>query len=195
MHLNSGLLFEKYARPYFTDGVKVLEIGPEGDLGYKRFLPDSDIGWETADITPSPRLTYIVKNEYAFPIPDNKFDIVLSGQVIEHVKKPWVWIRELARVARKGGRVITIAPASWKYHEAPVDCWRVYAEGMKALYEEAGLDIELCVTESLEVTGYKRLLPGQSVRPGRGNFKLILRKLFGLPVMCAFDTIAIGIKK
>ena len=28
MHLNSGLLFEKYAVPYFHDNIKVLEIGP-----------------------------------------------------------------------------------------------------------------------------------------------------------------------
>jgi len=30
---------------------------------------------------------------------------------------------------------------SWPYHEAPVDCYRYYPEGMKSVFEEADLQI------------------------------------------------------
>ena len=114
---------------------------------------------------------------------------------MEHVKKLWVWIKEVARVSKKGGRVIMIAPTSWAYHPFPVDCWRIYSEGMRALYEEAGLAVELCKTETLEITDYKRLVPGKTCKPGKGGFKLFFRKLMNRKITCAFDTIAIGVKK
>jgi hypothetical protein len=38
----------------------------------------------------------------------------------------------------------------WVYHEAPIDCWRMFPEAMRALYEEAGLIVELREWGSLE---------------------------------------------
>ena len=176
--------------------MKALEIGPDKHPSTNRVaVGDNTITWETLDIFNSDNLTHVAKDEYKFPIPDEAFDIVLSAQVMEHVKKPWVWIREVARVCKRGGRVIMIAPASWAHHSFPVDCWRIYSEGMNALYEEAGLDVELCKTETLEITDYNRLIPGKTYKPGKGGFKLFLRKLMRRKITCAFDTIAIGVKK
>jgi hypothetical protein len=33
------------------------------------------------------------------------------------------------------GMSSSVNPVSWVFHEAPVDCWRIYPEGMKALLE------------------------------------------------------------
>ena len=46
--------------------------------------------------------------------------------------------------------MITIAPVSWPYHEDPVDCWRIYPDGLRALYDEVGLRTELALCEGLE---------------------------------------------
>jgi SAM-dependent methyltransferase len=89
-------------------------------------------------------------SEYEIPASADTFDIVMSGQVLEHVRKPWVWMKELARVCVPGGAVLTISPVNWPYHEAPVDCWRVYPEGMRALCEDAGLTVELSVFDNFE---------------------------------------------
>lgn len=197
MHPNSKLLFEKYAKSFFKSHMRVLEIGPDkGPSTYREVAGDDTIIWETLDLQPfgDSKLTYTCKNEYKFPIPDDTFDIVLSGNVIEHVRKVWVWIKEVARVCKKGGYVITITPVSWFYHPFPVDCWRICNEGMKTLYKEADLNIELCKTETLEVTNYNRLIPGRSCKPGKGGFKLFFRKLMKRKIVCAFDTIAIGRK-
>lgn len=150
MHLNSTLLFNKYAKEYFKPGMKVLEVGASSSK-YRR-IAGKGIQWDTLGLESSryKNFTITSKNEYSYPIPDNTYDIVLSGQVLEHVKKVWLWMKELSRICKKGGHVITINPVSWEYHEAPVDCWRVYPEGMKALYDEAGLKVILSVFEGLE---------------------------------------------
>src|SRR5262249_61471142 len=144
MHENSRLLFEKYVKHLFQPGMRVIEIGPvEFPSTYRRAL-NGDLEWHTLDQYESPQLTYSTKEDHSFPVQSESYDITLSGQVIDHVRKPWRWIPELARVTRRGGLVITINPVSWGYHEAPIDCWRVFPEAMRALYEEAGLVVVLC---------------------------------------------------
>jgi|SRR4051794_8432013 SAM-dependent methyltransferase len=198
MHANSRLLFEKYARPHFIKPARVLEIGPDGfPSAYRRAVDDSSMSWDTIDVFKDERLTYVASSEYTFPIPDEAYDIVLSGQVIEHVRKIWVWMREVARVCRPGGLVVTINPVSWPYHEAPVDCWRAYPEGMKALYDEAGLEVILSTWESLEVTGFKRYTPGASPEAQSRLLRVAGRLLgrVGFPVERAYDSITIGRKR
>jgi SAM-dependent methyltransferase len=189
MHLNSILLFEKYAKPLFTAGMKVLEIGPDGfPSSYRKIVADETISWETLDIYASDKLTYPSTAEYSFPIPADTYDIVLSGQVIEHVKKIWVWTKEVARVCKPGGRVITINPVSWIFHEHPVDCWRIYPEGMKALYEDAGLEMQLSQFESLEPCNISSF----------HIFKQAIKRMIGREPSLSgpvIDTISIGIKK
>jgi hypothetical protein len=120
----------------------------------------------------------------------------LSGQVIEHVRKPWRWIPELARVTRRGGLVITINPVSWGYHEAPIDCWRMFPEAMRALYEAAGLIVELSEWGSLETPQYRRFIPGVSREWQSRKRRIMYRMLgpLGFPVERAYDTITIGRK-
>jgi SAM-dependent methyltransferase len=191
-------LFRKYAKPLFKGRIRVLEIGPDGyPSTYRKIIGGDDIEWETADIFHGDKITYLVKDGCTFPIPDNTFDIVLSGQVIEHVKKPWIWMKEAARICKKGGKVITIAPVSWTYHEQPVDCWRIYPEGMRALYENSGLEIDLCLFETLEKVRSRRMIPGCSSEPVtfRNKATLLCKKFLGWPVTRSFDTIAIGTKR
>jgi SAM-dependent methyltransferase len=134
--------------------------------------------------------------EYEIPAPDATFDVILSGQVIEHVRQPWKWMAEVCRVCRPGGLVITVNPVSWPYHEAPVDCWRIYPEGMHALCEGAGLTVEQSRWESLEPRP-RRWYPGASYghyvgRKGRALNRL--KAAVGWPLPIAFDTITVARK-
>ncbi len=82
---------------------------------------------------------------------------------------------------------------NWPYHEAPVDCWRIYPEGMKALYEEAGLTMVFGVTECLEFRDWRYLLQGDSwlKRLRKGWWRLIGHEG---PFLKAVDTITIARK-
>lgn len=193
MHPNSKLLFEKYALPLFRNDMRVLEVGPDATpSGYCRIVGNSSIQWEGVDMCPSPGLTWVAPDEYHFPVPDNSFDVVLSGQVLEHVRKAWVWMREVARVCKPGGLVITINPVNWAYHEWPVDCWRIYPEGIRALHEDAGLTTQLALFESLAPLS-KPLSPmyllRQAVKPLLGRKPHIPWWASGV-----VDTISIGVK-
>ena len=177
--------------------MKILEIGPDRfPSSYQTLANKNSLQWDTLDIYESKQLTYAGAGEYSFPVPDNTYDVVVSSQVIEHVKKIWVWMKEVARVCKPNGLVITVNPVSWPYHEAPVDCWRAYPEGMRALYEDSGLDVLLSEWESLEIPSSRRRLPGRSIQwqPKllRTAYKLL--GLAGFPAECAFDTITVGRK-
>lgn len=152
MHRNSLLLFDKYAKPYFKPNLRVLEIGPDTHTwAYRNIVNDNTLTWDTVELFPAPGITHVAKDEYNFPIESDSYDLVLSGQVIEHVRKIWLWMRELARVCKPGGLVITLNPVNWPYHPHPHDCWRIFPEGMKALYDDAGLSVELSHFGSLEL--------------------------------------------
>ncbi len=173
MHLNSDLLFRKYALKYFDKASKVLEIGPTGyPSHYSMLVEREEIKWHTLDISnecisggEKNEFHITSNNEFKYPIADNQFDIVLSGQVMEHVTKIWVWIKELERIIKPGGKIIIISPISWPYHKAPSDCWRIYPDGMKALVEDfSNLEIISCHFETLESKLYEgnELIPGMS---------------------------------
>jgi SAM-dependent methyltransferase len=196
MHKNSKLLFEKYALPYFKPNMRVLEIGPSYPSTYQKLVGDPSITWETIDLFDDPRLTHRATSEYSFPLADNTYDVVLSGQVMEHVRKIWRWMPELSRVAKPGGLVITINPVSWPYHEHPHDCWRAFPEGMRALYEDSSLEVIESVFDSLEVNGGAERIPGRSkeFQPIVSRLRSRMLRWWRFPVECAFDTITIGRK-
>ncbi len=198
MHPNSELIFKKYAERYFCNGMRILEIGPDKfPSTYQNIVGNYSLVWDTLDITNNPNLTYRSSDEYSFPIPDGTYDIVLSGQVLEHVRRIWIWIKEVSRVCKDRGFVITISPVSYIYHEAPVDCWRVYPDGMKALYMEAELEVLTSVCESLELPGFRRYIPGIPLIR-RSKKRRILTLFFGrlgFPVERSYDTITIGKKQ
>jgi SAM-dependent methyltransferase len=198
MHENSKLLFDKYAKPFFRPRYRVLEIGPDAfPSSYAMLVNEPSIIWDTTDISDRGSMTYPNAGEYSFPVPDDSYDIVMSGQVIEHVRKIWIWVRELERVCKKGGHVIIINPVSWPFHRVPVDCWRIYPDGMKALLEDTSLRIVESRFESLEAPGYKRYLPGLSSADQTPKMRLFykLGGMIGLPVERSYDTITIAQKE
>ncbi|MBL9119616.1 MAG: methyltransferase domain-containing protein [Phycisphaerae bacterium] len=197
MHENSELLLREYGAEYLPKQGMLLEIGPNGfPSTYQAAYATPSLTWHTLDLYEHPQLTFTAKSENQFPIPDNTYDVVLSGQVIEHVRRPWVWMKELSRVCKVGGVVITVNPVSWPYHEAPLDCWRIFPDGMQAIYEDASLDVILSRWESLEDRQYRRHVPGRSAEYQPRKLRLAYQLLgrIGLPVECAYDTITIGRK-
>ena len=200
MHRNARLLLEKYGSPFFKSGAAVLEIGPDGAPStFQNLVGAQSAVWDTLDIgTTYVQPTYLATAEYSFPVPSDAYDVVISGQVIEHVRKIWRWFPELARICRPGGVVITINPVSWHYHEAPVDCWRIYPEGMKALADDAGLEVLFSRWESVEFDQVP-FLPRRA-REGKRFMMLLFGPLWaisrvtGLPFQGSFDTITVARK-
>ncbi len=213
MHPNSKFLFEQHALSYFDDCHDVLEIGPDASPStYQQLVRHPDLRWTTIDLDYGDRtnggrpfahdasgVDHLVMGEYSFPFPDNTFDTVVSGQVLEHVRRIWEWFGEVARVCKPGGHVITVCPVSWPYHEAPVDCWRIYPEGMRALCDEAHLQVLFSTVDSLEPRVSRRSYPGPTHRWGQrlgvvSTGKDLLRRAVGWPTPFSLDTLTVAKK-
>jgi SAM-dependent methyltransferase len=165
MHWNSKYMYERHGAPRITAGARVLEIGPDKfPISTTQEVSAASVAcWDTVDFDrsnePSADLTYVMEDSYTFPIPDESYDVVLAANVIEHVPKPWKWLPNVARLVRPGGLVITVVPVSWPFHEAPLDCWRMYPDGLRALYEDSGLEVLVAEWGSIELENWARKFP------------------------------------
>lgn len=198
MHDNSKRMFTRYALPLFGRDLRVLEVGPDAERSTYQQLVEGALGgpcacWHTIDLAGRPGMTHASRDEYTFPLADDSYDLVLSGQVLEHVQKPWRWLPELARVCRPGGHVVTLSPVSWPYHEAPVDCWRIYPTGLRALCDEAGLEVRDCRWESLEPRSLLPRCPRPLSDHAPGTLYKLAR-LVGWPLARSYDAITIARK-
>jgi SAM-dependent methyltransferase len=145
MHRNSMKLMGEFSQKYVTsEHKKILDIGSrivarQNRFGtYKQLFPGIDyIG---ADIESGDNVDVVVK-DYELPFADGEFDVTISGQTMEHMDFPWIWIKEVARVTRKGGLICLIAPFIIHEHRFPRDTYRYLPDGMRALAKWAELEV------------------------------------------------------
>jgi SAM-dependent methyltransferase len=141
-------------------GARVLDAGA-GDAPYRELFTHCDYvttDW-AASLHPGARQADVIAPIDALPLPDAGFDAVLCTQVLEHVRVPAAALRELRRVVRPGGRVWLTVPFVGELHEEPFDFFRYTPYGLRALGEEAGLE----VLEVVPLGGYFTTL-GQVAR-------------------------------
>ncbi|MEW5805351.1 MAG: class I SAM-dependent methyltransferase [Patescibacteria group bacterium] len=55
----------------------------------------------------------------AIPVSDQSFDFVLCTEVLEHVPEPIKAIKEIARILKKGGKILITAPLGSGLHQKP----------------------------------------------------------------------------
>lgn len=68
------------------------------------------------------------------------YDVVISGQCLEHVERPWDWIGFVKSVVKQSsGLICIIVPHVQKEHKYPIDCWRVFPDGIRALFDYANI--------------------------------------------------------
>ena len=127
-----------------TKELNVLEVGSCRITGqnYRELTENGNWRYTGLDLVPGDNVTLVVDDPYNYPFGDNSFDLVISGQTLEHVKYIWFWIKELYRITKPGGKICLIAPSRGKRHNRP-DYWRIQPDGMRALLEYGGFkDIE-----------------------------------------------------
>lgn len=80
------------------------------------------------------------------PFADESFDAVLSLNVLEHVKDPFLAAREIMRVMKPGAELMAVAPFLQPLHGYPHHYYNMTARGLETLFE--GLDVEATRVES-----------------------------------------------
>lgn len=69
------------------------------------------------------------------------FDLVLSGQSLEHDRSPWITVPRMCSCARPGGHVLVVAPFAFPVHHPP-DYWRFTDQGLARLFALSAADGE-----------------------------------------------------
>lgn len=214
MHLNSELMFRHHAGDLFTASTEVLEIGPDATPSTLS-VGTPHARWDTTDLAiaadagfvgndPS-ALTFQMTDPLKIPAADNSYDAVVAANVIEHTTRPFEWVAEAGRVVRPGGHLVIVCPISWPEHRAPYDCWRIYPDGMRALFEAAELATITAVVDRVEPTTSRRWYPGTSTLWGwdqdrhlalqrQPTVKERIMRLIGWPLPAAVDCVGVARK-
>ena len=123
--------------------IRVLDVGSCGVNGtYRAHFRDSRFDYVGLDVEPGPNVDFVPRSPYSWKeIEDDSFDVVISGQALEHIEFFWVTIGEMTRVLKKEGVLCIIAPNGFSEHRFPVDCWRFFTDGMIALARYVNLQV------------------------------------------------------
>ena len=110
------------------------------------------------ELEPGLNIDY-VGSVLAIPCRDNKFDIVLAQEVLEHVEAPVAAVDEINRVLKVGGYFYLQLPFIIGYHPCPNDYWRFTHEGIRELLPKDKFDIiDLDITVGPAVGFYRILI-------------------------------------
>lgn len=78
----------------------------------------------------------------AIPVENERYDLVLCTQVLEHLPDPLRVLGEMNRVLKPGGRIWLSAPFYYEEHEQPYDFFRYTQFALTDLLKKAGFEIE-----------------------------------------------------
>lgn len=99
------------------------------------------MGFETSSIIDLDYPDHDLRN---LQFEDDTFDACIADQVLEHIEAdPFAVIRECTRVVRPNGLVVHATVMTYPIHWGPRDLWRFTPDGLKTIFSEAGLSIEV----------------------------------------------------
>ena len=115
--------------------LRVLDVGSMNVNGtYRTYFDDPLWEYTGLDLAPGPGVDRVLSSPYSWNgIPSDFYDIVITGQAFEHIEFPWITILQVNRVLVEGGLLCLIVPSGGVEHRYPMDCWRFYPDGIKAL--------------------------------------------------------------
>lgn len=142
--------------PPAGEGRDVLLLGC-GDAGERERLEDLGYRVYGFDVRRTGGTDFLA-DAHVIPMADASVDLVLSMQVLEHLRAPWRAAREIGRVLRPGGAFVGSVAFLKPYHSS---YFHMTHDGVAALLEdEAGLETErVRGAQSLTYTLYGSLFP------------------------------------
>jgi SAM-dependent methyltransferase len=132
---------ERAGRSLPAEGM-VLDAGA-GDSPYRRFFVHAQ--YESADFcqvdgAPYTQVTY-VSDLASLPVADDRYDMIVCTQVLEHVPDPRKVLCEFQRILKKGGELWLSAPLYYTEHQIPYDFYRYTQYGLRKLLDENGFEV------------------------------------------------------
>ncbi|WP_321531229.1 methyltransferase domain-containing protein [uncultured Desulfuromonas sp.] len=136
--------------------LSILDLGSQDVNGsYRDLFEEKNWRYTGMDMVPGKNVDLVVDNPYCWKeLRSCSYDVVVSGQALEHIRYFWVTMLEIFRVLNPGGMCCLLAPSSGPEHRYPVDCWRIYPDGFSGLARFAQMDV-LHVETQWQDLGYQ----------------------------------------
>jgi SAM-dependent methyltransferase len=115
----------------------VLEVGSRNVNGsVRRFFGGLYLG---VDMVPGEGVDMVARADQ-LPFDPNRFEVVVSTEMLEHDPYFWLSLPEMARVLMPGGYLLlTTRGIGFHYHEYPGDYWRFTEDAIRHLLSFADL--------------------------------------------------------
>ena len=167
----------KVAREHYRGG-KALDVGSSGAA----FRARKKFPYDLAALFKGNLVSFDAKRESGVDVvgdaeslsdyfPPGSMRFVVCTSLLEHVRRPWAVVEEVARVLEVSGVAVFSAP--WKYadHPDPIDCWRISVAGMRALaggwFNEIACKSIRDEVNEITVTVYAGLQNGRTSHTGK----------------------------
>lgn len=108
----------------------ILDVGAKNH-SQRNLLDNSQ--YITCDIDSS-RNVDVICDIHNLPFPDNKFDLILCIEVLEHVEKPLIAVNELYRVLNENGVVLLSTRFMFPLHPDPKDYYRFTPDSLEQVF-------------------------------------------------------------
>ncbi|MGO4817155.1 class I SAM-dependent methyltransferase [Flavobacterium sp. W22_SRS_FP1] len=120
------------------------------------------------------------------PFENERFDSILSTEVLEHVFNIDELLQEFNRVLKDKGKAIITTPFSWEEHEMPYDFARYTTPALQFLYQKHGFRIieNFKTGNYIEVIFQFQLNYLKNILPGSKN----VRQVFLIPFIFFFNS-------
>jgi SAM-dependent methyltransferase len=153
MHISSYKKMESFLHNHLAgkenEELMIYDLGSLDVNGSYRTLFDNP-RWQYRgiDMAQGNNVDIVLRSPYTWhEIASSSADIVISGQAFEHIEYFWITILEIVRVMKPGGICCILAPSSGPEHRYPVDCWRFFPDGMRALSAFAQMETLEAMTQ------------------------------------------------
>jgi len=121
----------------------VLDVGGKKSNRRGEFQPPIDMvgSWRYAnlDLESEPDIFCNAEN---IPVKSGSFDMVVLGEIIEHLENPQRVLRECRRVLKKNGEIVATIPFLYPIHPDPYDYQRWTPSRINKEFSIAGFEVE-----------------------------------------------------
>ena len=160
MHPSSYDRMAEFCRDYLAgrrqEPLAIVDLGScDYNGSYRPIFARPPWRYLGVDLTAGKNVDLVLPDPYDWhELKTESVDVLVSGQTFEHTEFFWETILEIARVLKPNGLCCLIAPATGNEHRFPLDCWRIFADGFRALARYAHLEVLYSHTHWEELARY-----------------------------------------